>query len=128
MSDDPQKSDDQNQQDPLAVLEDILKDAKGKTTAQASAADVVVDDTNNSITPQLIEEEKAALEEQKSQEAAASEVERQKQIEQYRQQMKGEIQQTDAYKARQTQDEEDKSNQVDSDDGLEIKQLEHQKI
>jgi len=126
MSDDAKKPTDPSQ-DPLAVLENILKDAKNQPAKAKS--DPATGVSKPAVT-ELSDEEKQALAEKHAQEQEALEAERQKQIEQYRKQMQGTIQQTDAYKARVSQDEEEKgkTTNMDDPDGFTIKQLDHKKI
>lgn len=126
MNDDVKKPNDPTQ-DPLAVLENILKDAKGKS---GTSKDSNLGNVPDPATVKLAEAENQALADKKIQEAKALELVNQEKIEQYRQQMKGEIQKTDAYQARLSQDKDDQKDKdtAASTDGFDIKQLEHKKI
>lgn len=115
-------------QDPLAVLQNILEDAKKKGAGVSPSAVNGADDVtatseiDASVKEQLLAEQQA-LEKKKQAEETAR-------LENYRQQMQGAIRNTEAYKARESQDEDEKKEQANpaDSDGFQIDQIEHKKI
>ena len=128
MNDDAQQNTATSSQDPLAFLESILEDAKKKGVGANPSASSGLDDTNEeseidpSVREQLLAEQKEDEKKKQEEETAR--------LETYRQQMQGEIKNTDAYKARESQDEDEKNEQANpaDSDGFQIDQVEHKKI
>ncbi|HOZ03301.1 MAG TPA: hypothetical protein PKX78_02290 [Candidatus Woesebacteria bacterium] len=128
MNDDAQQNTATSSQDPLAFLESILEDAKKKGAGSSPPVLSGEEDVTESpeIDPSVREQllaEQQAVEKKKQEEETAR-------LESYRQQMQGEIKNTDAYKARESQDEDEKNEQANpaDSDGFQIDQVEHKKI
>lgn len=137
MSDNAQTTPVNSGKDPLAVLEGILQDAKKKGGSKpVNSSALSPDDVagENSIdTDQQVEIDPAVaaqLKMERDAEEAKRLAEQAAQLEQYRQKMQGEIKNTDAYKARESQDEDEKNEQANpaDSDGFQIDQVEHKKI
>lgn len=132
MTDDTQQTQGNTAQDPLAVLEGILQDAKKKGGAKSPGNSGQPPKTSTSDADTLVEDQQAKeqLMAKRAEEQAESEKKRLEQISQYRQQMQSEIQKTDAYKNRVAQDNADKKSKdsVTSGEGFEINQIQHKKI
>ena len=132
MTDDAQQTQGGTTQDPLAVLEGILQDAKKKSGAKSPADSSQPATTPASDAETQVEDQQAkeALVAKRAEEQQKAEKQRLEQISQYRQKMQSEIQNTDAYKNRLAQDAADQQNKDSkvSGDGFEINQLQHKKI
>lgn len=132
MTDDAQQTQSSTAQDPLAVLEGILQDAKKKGGAKSASdsGQPVADQAPDAKTQAEDQQTKEALAAKRAEEQQQAERQRLKQISQYRQQMQSEIQNTDAYKNRVAQDAADQQNKDSkvSGDGFEINQIQHKKI
>lgn len=130
----------QSQQDPLAVLENILNEAKQQDKSDSGKAPDLVKASKNATaksdksSPEelaKLEAEKKQKEEEERQRQAQLEAERLRLIEQQKQKLEKELKQTPQYQARVQQEAEkaeEKKQHASAGEGYEIRQLKHTKI